>query len=141
MIRQMFDWFKNRKAKNETNAQRVIDMLARAIEEVHPKRFIVPEDAAIWIMPRLVTINRLLGKAEELRFTPFRFDEWVNQISFYDGRGAGGQLGTAVAHDEVVLPLVLAAMHVNHNPARRAEVREMAEKLVEYINSVAEPRR
>lgn len=133
----MFGWFKERKAKNEKHARQVLEMLTRATMSVHPDRFIVPEDAAMAIGPTLVTMNRILGKADDLRFTPLRFDVLVNQVSFYEGEGVIGKLGAAVAHDDVALALVMAAMHIKHNAIRRHEVRSMAETLVEYVNRVA----
>ena len=73
------------------------------------------------------------------RFAAVRFGDIVARISFYERKGLVGQLSTVVAHDGVLMALVLSAMHEIQGVAKRDEVRGQAEFLLSCINRQSKP--
>jgi hypothetical protein len=127
----MFDRFKS---KDRKTADKVLALLARAIKEIHPNRFIDPEEEALLTHRILSQLNLLLGKDDDKRFAAVAFDDVVAAASDYERKGLAVELGTVVAHDSVLIALVAAAMHERHGGAMRDDVRARAEQLLRYIN-------
>jgi hypothetical protein len=55
----MFNWLKSR---DRQIADKVLALLAHAIKEVHPNRFIDPSEAGMVAQSKLSQLNLLLGK-------------------------------------------------------------------------------
>jgi hypothetical protein len=55
--------------------------------------------------------------------------------SDYERKGDEKKLCTVIAHDAILIALVVAAMHMRHGQAMRDEVRKRARELLRYINS------
>jgi hypothetical protein len=57
----MFNWLKSR---DRQIADKVLALLAHAIKEVHPNRFIDPSEAGMVAQSKLSQLNLLLGKGD-----------------------------------------------------------------------------
>jgi hypothetical protein len=133
----MFGWFRSRDQKT---ADRVLALLAHAIREVHPNRFVFePAEAGLFTQPKLSQLNRLLDRDESRKFAAVAFADLVAMTSKYERDGLAAELRTLVAQDAVLVALVSAATHVAHGRARRREVRQRAEQLLRYVNARADP--
>jgi hypothetical protein len=128
----MFGFFKS---KDKTNADKVILLLQRAIAEVHPDRFIDPLDGALVRQPRRSQLNEILGVEESRLFERVHYNALVAKIAVYEERGLIGQLGSLMAHDVVLMSLILAAMHENHGTSKKQEINQQARLLLNYINT------
>jgi hypothetical protein len=135
----VFGWFAQRRKTREENAERVLLLLEKARGECDPRVFVTPEDAAVRLQPVLTTLNIIIGKADDLRFSPIEYDSFVTQVAYYEGQGLAGKIGAAVAHEAIALALILAAMHARHNPVRRDEVEREAKVVIAFLNRVAVP--
>jgi hypothetical protein len=122
------------KSKQEKQADKVLDLLARAIKEVHPDRFIDPLDAALFTQPRLVTLNRMLAKREDDRFSPVTFNELIARFALFQQHDRVSELVAPIGDDVVLMALALAAMHDRNNPSRQDDVRRQAELLLACLN-------
>jgi hypothetical protein len=133
----MFGWFKSRRAPppsaDEAKADRVLRLLARAIAEVHPDRFPLPDDAALFTQPYLASLNISLGDTLSERFKAVRFDDVVERAAELDGTGLLTKLMTTISADPVVMPIYLAALHERHGALKKDEVRRQAELLLTYL--------
>jgi cytochrome c biogenesis protein ResB len=127
----MFDWFKSR---DRQIADKVLALLAHAIKEVHPNRFIDPSEAGMVAQSKLSQLNLLLGKGDDKRSAAVAFDDLVMAASDYERKGLAKELGKVIAHDAVLIALVAAAMHEIHGRAMRGEVRRRANQLLGYVN-------
>jgi cytochrome c biogenesis protein ResB len=127
----MFDWFKS---KDRQTAEKVLALLAHAIKEVHPSRFIDPSEAGIVTRSKLSQLNLILGKGDGKKFAAVAFDDLVMATSDYKRKGLAKELGQVIAHDAVLIALVAAAMHEIHGRAMRDEVRQRANQLLRYVN-------
>jgi hypothetical protein len=133
----MFGWFRS---KDQRSADKVLVLLAHAIREVHPNRFVFePTEAGLFTQPKLSQLNRLLGRDESRKFAAVAFDDLVAMTSKYGRNGLVAELGAAIAHDAVLIALVSAAKHVMYGRARLREVRQRAEQLLRYVNARADP--
>ena len=137
----MFSWFRSKK---DVNAERVLAFTEAAVRVVHPERFVVPDDAALVCQPLLVTLNRLLGKDEDQRFTPVGYDELAARVQLFEDRGLLGEVGKLLVNDEVMMSLFLAAMHENHlakgrephnDRNRGAEIQANARFVLDRLNA------
>jgi hypothetical protein len=117
----MFGWLKS---KDRKTAESVLALLAKAIKEVHPNRFIDPSEGRIVQKQKLSQLNLLLGRDEGERFAAIAFDDLVAMTSDYERKGYAKELDTVIAHDAVLIALVAAAMHESHARAMRDEVRK-----------------
>jgi hypothetical protein len=133
----VFGWFSEKRVEREKSAERVLLLLGKAKRESDPEAFVTPLDAALRLQPTLAMLNTVIGKADDLRFSPVEFDSLVSQVTFYEGAGVAGKIGAAVAHDSVAIALVVAAMHMKNNPAHKSEVKQVAIQVVENLNRVA----
>jgi hypothetical protein len=140
----MWSWFKS---KDRRNAERVMALVANAVRHVHPGRFVDQSDAALVCQPELAALNTLLGRGDSSRFGPVTFEEIVSRVRFYEERGLLGKLGTISANDEIVLGIVMAAVHEidistkgqqYSSSNKGAEIREGAEFVLRCLNSHAE---
>jgi hypothetical protein len=127
----MFGWIKS---KDRKTAETVLALLAKAIKEVHPNRFIDPSEGGIVKKRKLSQLNLLLGRDDSERFAAVAFDDLVAMTLDYERRGYAKELGTVIAHDAVLIALVAAAVHERHGRAMRDKVRERARELLRYIN-------
>ncbi len=143
----MWSWFKS---KDRRNAERVMALVATAVRQVHPGRFVDPSDAALVCQPELAALNTLLGRGDSSRFGPVTFEEIVSRVRFYEERGLLDKLETVSAVDEIVLGVILAAVHEVELSKRKqqysssnkgAEIREGAEFVLRCLNSHAEKSR
>jgi hypothetical protein len=136
----MFGWFKSRRAARpsaeESKADRVLSLLARAIAEVHPDRF--PDDAASFTQPYLASLNLSLGDTLSERFKAVRFDDVVKRAAELDGTGLLTVLMTTISADPIVMPIYLAALHERHGALKKDEVRQQAELLLTYLGGARE---
>jgi hypothetical protein len=130
----MFNWFKSADRKK---ADEVLALLTRAIKEVHPNRFVDPAEAALFTQPKLSQLNLLLCKDE--RFAAVDFDHLVAMTSDYERKGYAKELGGAIAHDPVLIALVIAATYERHGRAMRVEVRKRAKLLLDCVNAYTSP--
>jgi hypothetical protein len=128
----MFGWLKS---KDRKTAESVLALLAKAIKEVHPNRYIDQSERGFVKNRRLSQLNLLLGSDDSERFAAIAFDDLVAMTSDYERKGYEKELGTVIAHDPVLIALVAAAMHQRHGRAMRDEVCERARELLRYINS------
>lgn len=104
---------------------------SRAIKGVHPDQFVDPLDAATVAQPRLVLLNRILGKENHIeKFEAVKFNDLVERISSLEQTGLIDKIVTLVGDDGVLVSLLLAAMHERHGTAKRDEVRRQAEFLL-----------
>jgi len=131
----MLGWLKSKKEKQ---ADRTVALLDRAIREVHPDRFVDPLDAALVAQPRLALLNSLLGKEKPENFSPVAFNDLVSQFSFFEQRGVLDKAVAVIGDDPVLMALSVAAMHERHNPVKRADVRQLAEQLLQCLNQANE---
>jgi cytochrome c biogenesis protein ResB len=127
----MFNWLKSR---DRQIADKVLALLAHAIKEVHPNRFIDPSEAGMVAQSKLSQLNLLLGKGDDKRSAAVAFDDLVGAASDYARKGLAKELGKVIAHDAVLIALVAAAMHEIHGRAMRGEVRQRAKQLLRYVN-------
>jgi hypothetical protein len=127
----MFGWLKSRDRKT---AENILALLAKAIKEVHPNRYIDPSEARIVTRRKLSQLNLLLGRGDRERFVAVAFDDLVAMTSDYERRGYAEELGSVIAHDAVLIALVAAAMHERHGQVMRDEVRQRAKQLLGYVN-------
>jgi hypothetical protein len=138
----MFGWFKSRRAAppsaEESKADRVLSLLARAIAQVHPDRFPFPDDAASFTQPYLASLNISLGDTLSERFKAVRFDDVVKRAAELDGTGLLTVLITTISADPIVMPIYLAALHERHGASKKAEVRQQAELLLTYLGGARE---
>jgi hypothetical protein len=125
----MFDWFKSR---DRQTADKVLALLAHAIKQVHPSRFIDPSEAGMVTQSKLSQLNLLMGNGK--RSAAVAFDDLVMAASDYERKGLAKELGQSLAHDAVLIALVTAAMHEIHRRAMRDEVRQRANQLLRYVN-------
>jgi hypothetical protein len=128
----MFNWLKSR---DRQIADKVLALLAHAIKEVHPNRFIDPSEAGVVTQSKLSQLNLLLGKGDDKRSAAVAFDDMVMAASDYERKGLAKELGRVIAHDAVLIALVAAAMHEIHGRAMRDEVRQRAKQLLRYVNA------
>jgi hypothetical protein len=128
----MFGWLKS---KDRKTAESVLALLAKAIKEVHPNRYIDQSERGFVKNRRLSQLNLLLGRDDSERFAAIAFDDLVAMTSDYERKGYEKEFGTVIAHDPVLIALVAAAMHQRHGRAMRDEVCERARELLRYINS------
>jgi hypothetical protein len=133
-IAGMFGWLKSKERKK---AETVVALLAQAIKEVHPKRYIDPWERASVKNRKLSQLNLLLGREESERSAAIAFDDLVAMTSDYERKGYARELDTVVAHDAVLIALVAAAKHERRGRAMRDEVRERAKQLLRYVNPSA----
>jgi hypothetical protein len=143
----MWSWFKS---KHTRKAERVMALVANAVRQVHPGRFVDPSDAALVCQPELAALNTLLGRGDSSRFGPVTFEEIVSRVRFYKERGPLGKLGTISAVDEIVLGVIMAAVHEielskkdqqRSSSNKGADIREGAEFVLRCLNSHAEKSR
>ena len=127
----MFGWLKS---KDRKTADSVLALLAKAIKEVHPNRFIDPSEGRIVQKQKLSQLNLLLGRDDTARSAAIAFDDLVAMTSDYERKGYEKELGTVIAHDAVLIALVAAAMHERHGQVMRDEVRKRARQLLRYVN-------
>jgi hypothetical protein len=125
-------------------------LVANAVRQVHPGRFVDPSDAALVCQPELAALNTLLGRGDSSRFGPVTFEEIVSRVRFYKERGPLGKLGTISAVDEIVLGVIMAAVHEielskkdqqRSSSNKGADIREGAEFVLRCLNSHAEKSR
>jgi hypothetical protein len=125
-------------------------LVANAVRQVHPGRFVDPSDAALVCQPELAALNTLLGRGDSSRFGPVTFEEIVSRVRFYKERGPLGKLGTISAVDEIVLGVIMAAVHEielskkdqqRSSSNKGADMREGAEFVLRCLNSHAEKSR
>jgi cytochrome c biogenesis protein ResB len=128
----MFNWLKSR---DRQIADKVLALLAHAIKQVHPNRFIDPSEAGVVTQSKLSQLNLLLGKGDDKRSAAVAFDDMVMAASDYERKGLAKELGRVIAHDAVLIALVAAAMHEIHGRAMRDEVRQRAKQLLRYVNA------
>ncbi len=143
----MWSWFKSKGTKN---AERVMALVANAVRQVHPGRFVDPSDAALVCQPELAALNTLLGRGDSSRFDPVAFQDIVSRVRFYEERGLLGKLETISAVDEIVLGVIMAAVHEIELSKKQqqysssnkgADIREGAEFALRCLNSHAEKSR
>ena len=143
----MWSWFKS---KDRRNAERVMALVANAVRQVHPGRFVDPSDAALICQPELAALNTLLGRGDSSRFGPVTFEDIVSRVRFYEERGLLDKLETVSAVDEILLGVIMAAVHeieLSKNEQqysssnKGADIREGAEFVLRCLNSHAEKSR
>jgi hypothetical protein len=92
-------------------------------------------------------LNTLLGRGDSSRFGPVTFEEIVSRVRFYEERGLLGKLRTISANDEIVLGIIMAAVHEIElstkgqqysSSNKGAEIREGTEFVLRCLNSHAE---
>jgi hypothetical protein len=127
----MFGWLKS---KHRKKAESVLALLAKAIKEVHPNRYIDQSDRRFVKNRKLSQLNLLLGRDDGERFAAVAFDDLVAMTLDYERKGYAKELDSVIAHDSVLIALVAAAMHERHGRAMRDEVRERATQLLRYVN-------
>lgn len=139
----MFGWFKSDRPSRK--AIKILNELDNAIREIHPGRFIFPDDAKLEIMPRLVTLNRMMGNDPELRFSGIQYDQWIIAISRYDANGTIEKIEeiTKILGDKVISAMLNAAIyeismkqaHAQPNKKNlRYEIRSSAGSLLSFLN-------
>ena len=109
-------------------------MLAKAIKEVHPNRYIDQSERGFVKNRKLSQLNLLLGKHDGERLAAIALDDLVAMTLDYERKGYAKELDTVIGHDSVLIALVAAAMHERHGRAMRDEVRERATQLLRYVN-------
>jgi hypothetical protein len=143
----MFGWFKSKSGKSGKGSDAASEeqILDAAIREVHPDRFVTPEDGALVVQPILATINTLVGRPDTERFFPIRFDDVVQRVRQLHHSGQLQRLIQVVAAggDPVLAGLVIAA--VQEGQPLGARFRNKTEFLISclnrYSNSIPEPPR
>jgi hypothetical protein len=125
-------------------------LVANAVRQVHPGRFVDPSDAALVCQPEHAALNTLLGQGDSSRFGPVTFEEIVSQMRFYEERGLLDKLETISAVDEIVLGVIMAAVHEielskkeqKYNRSNKgAEIRKGAEFVLRCVNRHAKKTR
>ncbi len=143
----MWSWFKS---KDTRNAERVMALVANAVRQVHPGRFVDPSDSALVCQPELAALNMLLGRGDSSRFGPVTFEEIVSRVRFYEERGLLDKLEKISAVDEILLGVIMAAIHEVElskkeqqysSSNKGADIREGAEFVLRCLNSHAEKSR
>ncbi len=143
----MWSWFKS---KDTRNAERVMALVANAVRQVHPGRFVDPSDSALVCQPELAALNMLLGRGDSSRFGPVTFEEIVSRVRFYEERGLLNKLEKISAVDEILLGVIMAAIHEVElskkeqqysSSNKGADIREGAEFVLRCLNSHAEKSR
>jgi len=86
-------------------------LVATAVRQVHPGRFVDPSDAALVCQPELAALNTLLGRGDSSRLGPVTFEEIVSRVRFYEERGLLDKLEKISAVDEILLGVIMAAVH------------------------------
>jgi hypothetical protein len=81
---------------------------------VHPERFVGELDRTLECQPLLVSLNSLLGKFDDQRFSPASYEELIARIQFFEDRGLLGEVGATCADSDVLMGLVAAATYENH---------------------------
>jgi hypothetical protein len=89
-------------------------LLAHAVKELHPNRFIDPSEAGMVARSKLSQLILLLGKGDDKRSAAVAFDDLVGAASDYAPqdyarKGLAKELGKVIAHDAVLIALVAAA--------------------------------
>jgi hypothetical protein len=143
----MWLWFKSKRTRN---AEKVMALVANAVRQVHPGRFVDPSDAALVCQPELAALNTLLGRGDSSRFDPVTFEEIVSRVRFYEERGLLNKLETISSVDEIVSGVIMAAVHEIELSRKQqkysssnkgAEIREGAEFIFRCLNRHAEKTR
>jgi len=125
-------------------------LVANAVRQVHPGRFVDPSDAALVCQPELAALNMLLGRGDSSRFGPVTFEEIVSRVRFYEERGLLNKLEKISAVDEILLGVIMAAIHEVElskkeqqysSSNKGADIREGAEFVFRCLNSHAEKSR
>jgi hypothetical protein len=122
------------KSKDHKKGESVLALLAKAIREVHPNRYIDQSERGFVKNRKLSQLNLLLGKHDGERLAAIALDDLVAMTLDYERKGYAKELDTVIAHDSVLIALVAAAMHERHGRAMRDEVRERATQLLRYVN-------
>jgi len=125
-------------------------LVANAVRQVHPGRFVDPSDSALVCQPELAALNMLLGRGDSSRFGPVTFEEIVSRVRFYEERGLLDKLEKISAVDEILLGVIMAAIHEVElskkeqqysSSNKGADIREGAEFVLRCLNSHAEKSR
>ena len=133
-------WFKS---KDDANALTIMAALQDAVEHVHPDRFVSPLDQMGVCQPELVTLNRLLGKADSERFTPASYEHVIARVQLYEERGLIDQVRAAAADSAVLMALIMATTHESHlaktgdshnERNRGGEIQTQARLIIDCLN-------
>jgi hypothetical protein len=121
----------------------LLHLLDRAILSIHPDKYQDDDDAAIVLQPLRVSLNYMLGRAEEQRFFPVEYDALIERTCLYAERGFLAAVEQSSRELIVVNALINAAMHeIRIVQAREkhdefnlgAEVKASAKTLIMFVN-------
>lgn len=119
------------RSKRRKHADQVLVLIGRALQEVHPDKFVSPLDITLVSQPRLALLNRLLGNKQTV--SPVVFDQLVDRFSFFEQNGLLSTAIAAIGDDPVLNALAAAAMHQRHNSIKRDDIRQAAEQLLDFV--------
>jgi hypothetical protein len=112
-------------------------LVAAAIREIHPERFVTELDASTEIQPRLVSINTMLGRPQTERFFPIEFDRVVQRVRHYHSHGILGRVVQVSKSDLVLAALIAAAIQEGHPAGER--LKPKTNLWLSYLNKYSKP--
>ncbi len=127
-----------------------LQLLDRAIQAVHPDRFLDSIDAAGEIQPRLATINTILGRDEQERFFRIDYERLVSRMIDLENRGRTQVLLHHLDGCLVETALLTGALHEGLIRIRNEsyddvnlgrEVQASTLTLIDFLNRAASTRR
>ena len=95
----------------DARAKKALALIQKAIRNVHPERFVIPDDRALECQPQLVSLNRVLGKDDERRFSPASYEQLVMAIQKYEETGYLSQVCALALDNDILLGLITAAAY------------------------------
>src|SRR5262249_12764796 len=112
----MFGWLKSKRRDGDTsaNASSEEQMLDAAIREVNPDRFESDIDAALVVRPKLANVNLMLGRPNDERFLPIKFDDVVQWVREFQDMGRLQSFVDFATHNPVVAGLISAVLQEDH---------------------------
>ncbi len=143
-------FFRNRKKRKQ--AKDILDLLETAIREVHPDRFVIPEDAGFVLQPKIVGINTMIKRDPEERFFSIDYENVLLAAQKYENAGLSQTMMDLMASTaDFVGGAIFAACHHENRIRNRKEnyddvnqgreIKELAVQLIEFVNRGASNKR
>jgi hypothetical protein len=133
--------------QERAQTENLLHLLDAAALEIHPERFFDPDDAGLFLTPKLVIFNRLIGTPDENRFLSVEYENIVQAVARYEEAGMSAQLSKLTSPEDIVSGALIGAGHHEHKLRRNGEadndtnlgkeIRETANIVINFLNQGA----